>query len=172
MGSRADKAAVVDRVREDLQSTTATVFTEYRGLSVQKMADLRARLRESGAAYRVAKNTLVRRAARDLGFDVPDETLSGPTALAYAGEDIAGAAKALRDFAKANPQLVVKGALLDGAYLDADQAAALADLETQEELLGSFVGMFEAMLGYAVHMSDDLLTETAGLMEALEAKKA
>lgn len=171
MGSRADKTAVVDRVREDLQGTTATVFTDYRGLSVQKMADLRNRLRETGAAYTVAKNTLVRLAAKDLGYDVPKATLSGPTALAYTGEDIAGAAKALRAFARENPQLVIKGALLEGKYLDADQAGALADLESQEELLASFVGMFETMLGYAVRMSDDLLTETAGLMEALEAKK-
>jgi large subunit ribosomal protein L10 len=171
MGSRPQKAAVVDKVRQDLESTTATVFTEYRGLSVQKLAQLRARLRETGSTYAVAKNTLVRIAARDLGYDVPRETLSGPTALAYAGEDIAGAAKALRAFAKDNPQLVVKGALLDGQFLDADRAAALADLESQEELLGSFLGMFETMLGYAPRMADDLLTETAGLMEALEEKK-
>ena len=171
MGARAEKTAVVEKVREGLEGTTATVLTDYRGLSVQKMADLRAKLRESGSTYTVAKNTLIRRAVADLGYEVPDETLSGPTALAYAGDDIAGAAKALRAFAKDNPQLIIKGAILEGAFLEASQAMELADLESQEELLASFVGMFETMLGYAPRMADDLLTETAGLMEALEAKK-
>lgn len=171
MGARPDKVAVVEKVRDDLQATTATVLTDYRGLSVQKMADLRAKLRESGATYTVAKNTLIRLAAAELGYDVPRETLSGPTALAYTGEDIASAAKALRAFAKDNPALIIKGAILDGVFLDADRAGQLADLESQEELLSSFLGMFETMLGYAPHMADDLMTETAGLMEALEAKK-
>lgn len=171
MGARAQKTAVVERVRDDLAGTTATVLTEYRGLSVKKLADLRAKLRESGATYTVAKNTLVRLAAKDLGYDVPDSVLSGPTALAFVGEDIAGTAKALRAFAKDNPALVIKGAVLDGQFLDADEAGKLADLESQEELLSSFAGMFEAMLAYTPSMLDDLLTETAGLMEALEEKK-
>jgi large subunit ribosomal protein L10 len=171
MGARPEKTAVVEKVRESLERATATVLTEYRGLSVSKMADLRGKLREAGGTYTVAKNTLVRLAAADLGYDVPKATLSGPTALAFTGEDIAGTAKALRAFAKDNPQLVVKGAILEGSFLDADQAMQLADLETADELLASFAGMFETMLGYAPRMADDLLTETAGLMEALEAKK-
>lgn len=171
MGARPEKTAVVTKVREGLEGTTATVLTDYRGLSVQKMADLRAKLRESGATYTVAKNTLIRLAAAELGYDVPRETLSGPTALAYAGEDIAGTAKALRAFAKDNPALIIKGAILDGAFLDADQAGQLADLESAEELLSSFAGMFEAMLAYVPQMADDLLSETAGLMTALADKK-
>lgn len=171
MGARPQKTAVVERVRDDLSATTATVLTDYRGLSVPQMAELREKLRESGATYKVAKNTLIRLAAKELGYDVPDATLSGPTALAYTGEDIASAAKALKNFAKDNPQLVIKGAILEGNYLDADDAAALADLESQEELLASFVGMFETMLAYMPRMVDDMLGETAGLVEALEAKK-
>lgn len=171
MGARPDKVAVVTKVREDLAGTTATVLTEYRGLSVQKLADLRAKLRESGATYTVAKNTLVRLAAADLGYEVPRETLSGPTALAYAGEDIAGTAKALRAFAKDNPALIIKGAILDGVFLDADKAGQLADLESAEELLSSFAGMFETMLGYFPRMADDLLSETEGLMTALAEKQ-
>ena len=171
MGARASKAAVVEKVRDDLAGTTATVLTEYRGLSVPEMAELREKLRESGARYTVAKNTLIRLAAKELGWAVPDETLTGPTALAYVGEDIASAAKALKAFAKDHPELVIKGAVLEGEYLDADAATALADLESQEELLASFVGMFETMLAYMPRMADDMLTETAGLMEALEAKK-
>lgn len=172
MGARPQKAAVVERVRDDLSATTATVFTEYRGLSVPEMAELREKLRESGASYKVAKNTLIRLAAKELGYVVPDETLTGPTALAFTGEDIAGAAKALKAFAKEHPELVIKGAVLDGEFLDAGQAQALADLESQEELLASFAGMFETMLAYMPRMIDDMLGETAGLMEALEAKKS
>ncbi len=171
MGARPEKTAVVERVRTELEGTTATVFTEYRGLSVQQMAELRTKLRESGGSYSVAKNTLVRLAAAEAGFDVPRETLTGPTALAFTGDDVAGVAKALRAFAKDHPELVVKGALLEGNFLDADQAGALADLESQEELLASFAGMFETMLAYMPRMADDLLTETAGLMTALEEQK-
>lgn len=171
MGARPHKTAVVSKVREGFEATTATVLTDYRGLSVKKMADLRAKLRESGATYTVAKNTLIRLAAAELGYDVPKATLSGPTALAYAGENIAGTARALRAFAKDNPQLIIKGAIFDGAFLDADEAGKLADLESQEELLASFAGMFETMLAYFPTMADDLLSETAGLMTALAEKK-
>lgn len=171
MGARPEKTAVVTKVREDLEGTTATVLTDYRGLSVPKMADLREKLRESGATYTVAKNTLIRLAVAELGYDVPKETLSGPTALAFSGDDVAGTAKALRAFAKDNPELLIKGAILDGAFLDADEAGKLADLESQEELLSSFAGMFETMLAYMPGMADDLLSETEGLMTALMEKK-
>ncbi|WP_370327188.1 50S ribosomal protein L10 [Euzebya sp.] len=171
MGARQEKTAVVDKIREDLGATTATVFTEYRGLTVQEMADLRAKLRESGGTYTVAKNTLIRLAAAEAGYDVPRETLTGPTALAFTGDDVAGVAKALRAFAKDHPELVVKGAVLEGNFLDGEEAGKLADLESAEELLASFAGMFETMLAYMPRMADDLLTETEGLMTALEAKK-
>ncbi|WP_336249374.1 50S ribosomal protein L10 [Stomatohabitans albus] len=167
----AQKTAVVAQVRKDVQAATAVVMTEYRGLTVQQIGELRNKLRDAGARYVVAKNTLIRIAMKEEGHEVPDETLSGPTALAYIGEDIASAAKALRAFAKTNDNLVIKGALLDGQFMGAEDAEKLADLESAEELLASFAGMFESMLGYAPHMADDLLTETAGLMEALEAKK-
>ncbi|MEE8602986.1 50S ribosomal protein L10 [Euzebya tangerina] len=172
MGARSEKTAVVEKVRTDLDGAAATMLTEYRGLSVQDMADLRTALRESGATYTVAKNTLIRLAAAELGFDVPRETLTGPTALAYTGEDIAGAAKALKAFAKDHPSLVVKGAILEGEFMGAEDAIKLADLESQEELLSSFAGMFESMLAYMPSMADDLLSETGGLLDALEAKKA
>ena len=171
MGAYEEKAAVIEQIRTDLDSTTATVFTEYRGLSVADMAELRGKLRESGGRYAVAKNTLIRRAAAAAGFDVPDEVLTGPTALAFTGEDIAGVAKALKAFAKDHEQLVIKGAVLEGAFMDGDEAMKLADLESAEELLASFAGMFETMLAYMPRMADDLLTETEGLMTALEDKK-
>ena len=172
MGARPEKIAVVEKVRTDLDGATATMLTDYRGLSVQDMADLRATLRESGASYTVAKNTLIRLAAAELGYDVPKATLSGPTALAYTGEDIAGAAKAIKAFAKDHPELVVKGAILDGEFMEAAEAMKLADLESPDELFASFAGMFETMLAYMPGMADDLLGETSGLLDALDAKKA
>lgn len=172
MGARPEKTAVVEKVREDLEGTTATLLTEYRGLSVPLLAELRDRLRENGGTYKVAKNTLIRRAAADLGYDVPFETLTGPTALAYSGSDIAGTAKALTAFAKDHPELVVKGAIFEGQFMDADEAMKLADLESSEELLASMVGMFETMLAYFPRMADDLLSETNGLLTALVDKKS
>lgn len=171
MGARQEKTAVVDKIRASLEGATATVLTEYRGLSVPEMAQLREQLRQTGGAYSVAKNTLIRRAAANAGLSIPDEVLTGPTALAYTTEDIAGSAKALRAFAKDHPALVIKGAILEGNFIDAAAAGDLADLETQDELLSSFVGMYESMLAYMVRMSDDLLTETVGLMTALADKK-
>lgn len=167
----AQKTAVVAQVREDVKQSAAVIMTEYRGLTVEQIGTLRGKLRESGARYVIAKNTLIRLAMQEEGHEVPKETLTGPTALAYLGEDIAAPAKALKAFAKENSDLVIKGALLEGQFLDAEEAIKLAELETTEELLASFAGMFESMLGYMPHMADDLLTETAGLMEALEAKK-
>lgn len=172
MAARPEKTAVVAKVRENLEGTSATVLTEYRGLTVPQLAELREKLRQSGAAYKVAKNTLVRRATADLGYEVPAETLTGPTALAYSGTDIAGTAKALRDFAKDHPELVIKGAIYDGEFMDAGEALKLADLESSDELLASFVAMFEAMLGYFPRMADDLLGETDGLLAALADKKS
>lgn len=172
MGARQEKTAVVTSIRESLEGATATVLTDYRGLSVHQMADLRAKLRESGSTYTVAKNTLIRRAAADAGLSIPDESLRGPTALAYTSDDIAGAAKALRAFAKDFPALIIKGAILEGNFMPAEEAGKLADLESQEELLSSFVGMFESMLAYVPGMADDLLTETVGLMTALADTKS
>lgn len=184
MGARPEKTAVVEKVRDNLSDSPATLLTEYRGLSVQDMADLREKLREHGARYTVAKNTLIRLATRELDYEVPDETLTGPTALAYSGEDIANATKALKAFAKDHPGLTIKGAILEGNYIGADDAAKLADLETREELLADIAGMletlsgtqlvgfFESMLRYVPSFADDLLGETEGLLTALEAKKS
>lgn len=183
MGARPEKTAVVAKVRDGLSESPATLLTDYRGLSVHDMAELREKLREHGARYSVAKNTLIRLAARELSYDVPDETLTGPTALAYAGEDIANATKALKAFAKDHPELIIKGAILEGSYIGADEAAKLADLETREELLADIAGMlqtlsgtelvgfFESMLQYIPSFAEDMLGETEGLLTALEAKK-
>lgn len=159
---RAEKVAVVDEVRERFEGASAALLTEYRGLNVAALADLRRALRDAGSEYKVYKNTLVRFAARDAGLEL-DELLTGPTAIAFVGQrpdgsdgDAVTVAKALRDFGRTNPALVVKGGVMAGAPLSADQARALADIEPREVLLSRLAG------GMAAPMQ-----QFAGLLEAL-----
>jgi large subunit ribosomal protein L10 len=152
---RPEKVAVVDEVRERLSQAEAALLTEYRGLNVGSMAQLRRALRAAGGDYKIYKNTLVRFAARDLGLEI-DDLLVGPTAIAFVDGDPVGVAKALRDFARTNPALVVKGGLLTGKLLDADQTRALADVPPREELLARFAGGLAAPL-----------QQFAGLLQAL-----
>ena len=140
---RAEKVAVVDEVRGKLSGASAAVLTEYRGLTVSAMSDLRRALRAAGGDYKIYKNTLVRFAARDLGLDI-DELLTGPTAIAFVDGDAAAVAKALRDYARTNPLLVVKGGLLGERRINASEVTALADLPSREQLLSQIAGLFAA----------------------------
>ncbi len=147
---REEKVAIVTEVKERLEQSSAVVVTEYRGLTVKALADLRTALRPAGGSYKVYKNTLVRRAANDAGVDI-DGHLTGPTALAFTeqtpeGEagDVVTVAKVLRDFAKANPDLVIKGGLFEGAPIDAQGINALADVEPREVLLAKLAGLMAA----------------------------
>ncbi len=148
---RPEKVAVVDEVRERLSSADAALVTEYRGLNVGAMAALRRSLREAGGDYKIYKNTLVRFAVRDLGLDGVEDLLTGPTAIAFvttrpdgAAGDPVTVAKALRDFARTNPALVVKGGLLGDRLLSVDQVRALADVPPRELLLARLAGAFAA----------------------------
>jgi large subunit ribosomal protein L10 len=159
---RADKVAIVTEVKERLESSTAVMVTEYRGLTVKQLADLRRALRPVGGRYKVYKNNLVRRAADDAGIDLA-EHLVGPTALTFAEEaedggrgDVVSVAKVLRDFAKANPALLIKGGYFDGQAIDADDVKALADIEPREVLLAKLAGLMAAPM-----------QQFAGLLEAL-----
>ncbi len=152
---RPEKVAVVDEVRERLSSSEAVVLTEYRGLNVTLMAQLRRSLREAGGDYRIYKDTLVRFAANDLGLEI-DELLTGPTAIAFVAGDPVNVARALRDFARNNPALVVKGGLLGQKLLDAEQTRALADLAPRDELLARLAGAMAAPM-----------QQFAGLLQAL-----
>jgi len=169
---RPEKVAVVDEVRDKLSSSTATVLTEYRGLTVSQLATLRAELRKANAEYKVAKNTLTRIAAREAGLEVPDAMLSGPTALAFCGDDPVSVAKALRTFAKANPALIVKGAVLEGRLLTAEETGQLADLASREELLSKVAGMIQTLVAQPARLALASLTKMAQLMAALQEKKA
>jgi large subunit ribosomal protein L10 len=152
---RPEKVAVVDEVRAKLEASEAAVLTEYRGLNVSATAELRRALREAGGEYKIYKNTLVRFAARDLGLEI-DDLLTGPTAIAFVDGDPVAVAKALRDFAKTNPALVIKGGLLGDKTLDEAAVKALADVEPREVLLARLAGAIAAPM-----------TQFAGLLEAL-----
>ena len=152
---RPEKVAVVDEVRAKLEASGAAVLTEYRGLDVAATAALRGALREAGGEYKVYKNTLVRFAARDLVLEIED-LLTGPTAIAFVDGDPVTVAKALRDFAKTNPALVIKGAVLDGRVIDEADVKALAEVEPREVLLAKLAGMLAAPM-----------QQFAGLLQAL-----
>lgn len=141
---RPEKVAVVDEVKERLSSSSAAILTEYRGLKVSDLSTLRRSLRASGGDYKIYKNTLVRFAVRDLGLDELEPLLLGPTAIAFVDGDAVGVAKALRDFAKTNPNLVVKGGVLGDSVLSAADTTALADIAPREVLLARFAGLLAA----------------------------
>ena len=152
---RPEKVAVVDEVRQRFDDASAALLTEYRGLSVAAIAQLRRTLREAGGDLKVYKNTLVRFAARDLGLEIED-LLTGPTAIAFVEGDPVNVAKALRDFARTNPALVVKGGLLGTRSLTAAETTALADVEPREVLLAKLAGAMAAPM-----------VQLAGLIQAL-----
>ena len=167
--SRADKAAAIAELSGKFQSSTAAVLTEYRGLTVKQITDLRNSLR-GNATYAVVKNTLTELAAKDAGVTAFDGQLVGPTAIAFIEGDAVEAAKGLRDFAKANPTLVIKGGVLDGKPLDATEVAKLADLESREVLLGKLAGAMLASLSQAVYLLNAPIAQAARLAGALQAK--
>jgi large subunit ribosomal protein L10 len=146
---RPEKVAVVDEVRQRFSDADAVLLTEYRGINVGDLAALRRSLREAGGEYKVYKNTLVRFATRDLGLELDDQ-LTGPTAIAFVptggGGDPVAVAKALREFARGNPNLVVKGGVLGEKLLSADDARALAEMAPREELLAKLAGLMAAPL--------------------------
>ena len=140
---RAEKVAVVTEVTKRFDAAEAAILTESRGLNVGALAELRDALRASGGTYKIYKNTLVRLAAQERGLDI-DSLLVGPTAIAFVEGDAAGVAKALRDFARTNPALVVKGGVLGTSVLGPDEVKALADLPSREQLLSEIAGLFAA----------------------------
>jgi large subunit ribosomal protein L10 len=145
------------------------VLTEYRGLTVKQLQDLRRSL-GANADYAVVKNTLAKIAANEVGISGFDDLLTGPTAIAFINGDVVEAAKGLRDFAKANPTLVIKGGILDGKTLDAAEVAKLADLESREVLMGKLAGAMLASLSQAVYLLNAPLAQAARLAGALQAK--
>jgi large subunit ribosomal protein L10 len=167
--ARADKQAAVAEIVESFNESAGAVLTEYRGLTVKELQDLRRSL-GANANYAVVKNTLAKLAAKEVGIDGFDDLLTGPTAIAFINGDVVEAAKGLRDFAKANPTLVIKGGILDGQPLDANEIAKLANLESREVLLGKLAGAMLASLSQAVYLLNAPLAQAARLAGALQAK--
>jgi large subunit ribosomal protein L10 len=167
--ARPDKTAAVAEIVDSFNESAGAVLTEYRGLTVKQLQDLRRALGEN-ADYAVVKNTLTKLAAKQAGVDGFDDLLSGPTAIAFINGDLVEAAKGLRDFAKANPALVIKGGFVDGAPMDAAEIAKLADLESREVLLGKLAGAMLASLSQAVYLLNAPLAQAARLAGALQAK--
>lgn len=167
--SRADKTAAIAELAEKFRSSNAAVLTEYRGLSVAQITELRGALR-GNATYAVVKNTLTELAAKEAGVTAFDGQLVGPSAIAFVEGDPVEAAKGLRDFAKANPLLVIKSGLLDGKALSSEEITKLADLESREVLLAKLAGAMNASLSKAVYLFAAPLSQTARVVDALRAK--
>ncbi len=169
--ARPDKEAAVAEIVDSFNDSTGAVLTEYRGLTVKQLQELRRALGEN-ANYAVVKNTLTKIAAKQAGVEGFDDLLNGPTAIAFINGDLVEAAKGLRDFAKANPALVIKGGYVDGAPMAAAEIAKLADLESREVLLGKLAGAMLASLSQAVYLLNAPLAQAARVVGALEAKAA
>ena len=169
MARKTDKATAIAELKEKFSSSNAAVLTEYRGLSVKQLSELRGALR-GNATFAVVKNTLTELAAKEAGVSAFDGQLVGPSAIAFVDGDPVEAAKGLRDFSKANPLLVIKGAVLDGKTLSPEDVTTLADLESREVLLAKLAGALNASLSKAVYLFAAPLSQTARVVDALRAK--
>ncbi|HZX06554.1 50S ribosomal protein L10 [Kribbella sp.] len=167
--ARPDKAAAVAELTDEFRESNGAVLTEYRGLTVAQLKQLRVALGDD-VNYAVVKNTLTKIAAKDAGVDSFDSLLEGPSAIAFIKGDPVVAAKGLRDFAKANPMLVIKGGVLDGKALGSDEISKLADLESREVLLAKLAGAMKAAPQQAVSLFAAPLSQAARLFAALQDK--
>ncbi|WP_433711928.1 50S ribosomal protein L10 [Nocardia sp. CA-084685] len=168
--AKPEKVTAVEEITEQFKSSSATVITEYRGLSVGKLTDLRRALGE-GATYSVAKNTLVKRAAAEAGVVGLDDLFVGPTAIAFIKGEPVDAAKAIKTFAKENKALIIKGGYMDGATLSVAEVEKIADLESREVLLAKLAGAMKGNLAKAAGLFNAPASQVARLAAALQEKK-
>ena len=167
---RADKAAAVAELTDHFRNSSATVLTEYRGLTVAEITELRRSLGGT-TKYSVSKNTLAKRAATDAGIQGLDELFSGPTALAFVSGDPVEAAKSLRTFARAHPVLIIKGGVFEGRAITAAEVSKIADLESREVLLAKLAGAMKGNLTKAAGLFQAPLAQVARLAAALQEKR-
>ena len=168
--ANAEKTAVIEDLAGKFRDSSGAVLTEYRGLTVSQLSELRGTLK-GNATFHVTKNTLAKVAATEAGVgDEVASMLSGPSAIAFVDGDVAQAAKGLLDFAKANPLLIIKGGVLDGKALSAADVSKLADLEPREVLLAKLAGAMKASMAGAAATFNALPTQMALLADALRAK--
>ncbi|HEY1839892.1 MAG TPA: 50S ribosomal protein L10 [Mycobacterium sp.] len=169
--AQADKATAVADIAEQFKSSSATVITDYRGLTVANLAELRRSLAGS-ASYSVAKNTLIKRAASEAGIEGLDELFVGPTAIAFVSGEAVDAAKAIKKFAKDHKALVIKGGYMDGRALTVAEVERIADLESREVLLSMLAGAMKANLSKAAGLFNAPASQVARLAAALQEKRA
>jgi len=169
--ARPDKAAAVAELSDLFRESNAAVLTEYRGLTVAQLKQLRRSL-SGNATFAVVKNTLTAIAAKEAGVEGLDDAFAGPSAIAFITGDPVEAAKGLRDFAKANPQLVIKAGVLDGRPLTAEDITKLADLESREVLLAKAAGVFKASLYQAAYLFTAPASQAVRTIDALREKQA
>ncbi|GAA2782233.1 MULTISPECIES: 50S ribosomal protein L10 [Crossiella] len=169
--AKPDKVQAVAEITEKFRGSSATVVTEYRGLSMAQLTELRRAL-GTGTTYTVAKNTLVKRAAEDAGMASLTELLVGPTAIAFIEGEPVDAAKALRNFAKDNKALVIKGGFMEGKPLSIDEVNRIADLESREVLLAKLAGAMKGNLAKAAGLFAAPASQVARLAQALADKRA
>lgn len=166
----ANKNETVAELADLFANSNAVLLTEYRGLTVGQLKELRRSISEH-ATYAVVKNTLTKIAANQAGIKAFDETLVGPSAIAFVHGDPVAVAKGLRDFAKANPLLVIKGGYFDGNALDVEEVNKLAELESREVMLAKLAGAFKASLFGAAYMFNAPIAQAARAVDALRAKQ-
>ena len=167
--ARPDKAAAVAELTDKFRESNAAVLTEYRGLTVAQLTKLRSAIREH-ATYAVVKNTLTEIAAKEAGVSAFDGQYAGPSAIAFITGDAVETAKSIRNFAKDHPALVIRGGLLDGKPLTADEVKQLADLESREVLLAKLAGAMKASMSGAAALFAAPLAQTARVVDALRQK--
>ncbi|BDE12355.1 MULTISPECIES: 50S ribosomal protein L10 [Mycobacterium] len=168
--AKADKATAVADIAEHFKASSATVITEYRGLTVANLAELRRSLSGS-ATYAVAKNTLIKRAASEAGIEGLDELFAGPTAIAFVTGEPVDVAKALKTFAKEHKALIIKGGYMDGHALSVAEVERIADLESREVLLAKLAGAMKGNLAKAAGLFNAPASQMARLLAALQEKK-
>jgi large subunit ribosomal protein L10 len=166
----ATKIERVAELKEQIEGANALLLTEYRGLTVEEITELRRSLRDVDASLAVIKNTLMTRAANDAGISELDELLSGPSAVAFVNGDVVAVAKKLKDASKQYPALVIKGGFMDGAPLDAAAASSLADLESREVMLSKIAGMLKSEMSRAAATFVATQSKFLSLLEAYKEK--
>ncbi|MDT0331384.1 MULTISPECIES: 50S ribosomal protein L10 [Nocardiopsis] len=170
--ARPDKAAAVAALSEEFRESSGAVLTEYRGLTVAQLTELRRSLGQN-ARFSIVKNTLTKLALKEAGVEAQiDDLLVGPSAVAFVHGDVVEAAKGLRDFAKANSPLVIKGGIIDGKSMTAEDVTKLADLESREVLLSKLAGALKAKQGQAAAVFQALPSKTVRLAQALADKRS
>ena len=167
---RPENVAIVEEVRQSLNTAGATLLTEYRGLKVKDLQALRRSLRDAGGEYKIYKNTLVRIAAASAGLNELEPMLKGPTGVTFVSGDAVEVAKVLREFARTNPNLIVKGGVLGNRVLNSAQAAALADMPPKNQVLAALAGLFEAPLAAMASLLEAPVRDIAYAIAALEDK--